>query len=74
MTCECGWRMSLHVSRDDGWDEMHNDTGSGMLNVIMLSHEMKSGVKWNVLKFLGKNLQFLKNGEKTKMQTSKTQK
>ena len=36
--------------------------------------EMESGVKWNVLKFFPKNLQFLPNGEKTEMQTSKTQK
>ena len=39
--------------------------------MMHLHEEVEGGVKWNMLKFLGKNLQFLPNEEKRETKQTK---
>ena len=70
-------KIGLNACADGEWDRKHviafvrwDVKCCGIerwkWNVMMLLHKMEDGVKWNVLKFLVKNLQLLQNEEKSK--------
>ena len=72
ITCKCGWRVRLCVVAYGEWDAMCYDMERWIWNETMHLHEeVEGGVKWNMTKFLEKNLQLLQNEEKLKSKQAK---